>query len=312
MSIPASTVLIEVDGEDVTQRVVFSESSFMGQANAIPGDFSLVIKDVDHDYSPVSGSRVSLHIDGYPYFGGYAKRVGRNHFFPVEDSTVPMAVPRKWRLRGPDYNVLFDRLVLNDPDDYLAPLRTLSGDQTLSRTVKHLFNNFVDVPAGLDYETYVTADAVTYEPGLYVGQGKYLREQMEDFAQYGTSYYIDADFNLHVETIGQRRSPWAFVDHNPNGVNRIGFREASYDEDAMQLVTDALVWGGSSLRKPGADPDTPIGTVFARYPDPPAKTATWQGFEQKAAAEERAIERLATYGRWQRAEFTGWSDANVS
>lgn len=303
MTILASQVQVQIAGEDVTTRTLFSESSFMAQANAVPGDFTVMIKDLDHSFEVVSGSEMTLHIDGFPYFGGFVKRIGRNHFFPVEDSTVPEDVARKWRLRGPDFNILFDKLVLRDTDNYLRPLRTLSDEVPINRAVKHLLNNFIDIPPGLGFDEHVTASAVGYGPGLYVGQGKYLRDQMEDFAQYGAFYYIDADKELHFETAAQRRSSWAFVDHNPNGVNRIGFREATYDEDAMQLVTDSLVWGGSSLHKPGADPDTPIGTVFARYPDPPAANAEWQGFLQTAEKEQQAIDRLERYGRWQRAEF---------
>lgn len=272
-----SSIAIEIDGDDVTQKVVFAESSFQSQANAIPGDYQIIVKDSDHTFSVQDGARISLTIDGSNLFGGYVKRKGRNHFFPVVDSTNPETVDRRWVVRGPDYNALFDRRVLRNPDNYFGPLTEPGG--TIAAMVKRLYDRFVDVPSGLDYETYVDHQG-DYPAGLYNGQGTYLRDQMDDFAQFGGAvYYIDGGFNLHFHAYEDVVSPWGFTDWRGriDGDKWIGFREGDYDEDGMQMVTDALVWGGSALSKGRASGDA-IGTVFARYPDPPASTYKIPGY----------------------------------
>lgn len=86
----------------------------------------------------------------------------------------------------------------------------------------------------------------------------------------------------------------------------MNFREGEFTEDFTGIVTDALVWGGSSLAKPGSDPaedEEGIGVVYARYPDAPANTATWFGRKQTKEKEQEALNRQTTYGRWQMAEM---------
>lgn len=266
-----SNIQILVDGEDVTQRVLYAQTSFTMQMSAIPGEFTVTIKDEDHTFTPVSGKKIRILIDGLA-FGGYIKRLGRKHFFPVVDSTVPSSVERMWALRGPDFNILFDKLVMHNEDNYFAPLVDPGGQ--IGDMVKYVFNHFIDAPAGLDVSSE-TDHPGDYPAGLFTGQGTYLRDQMEDFAQYGgASYWIDGDFKVHFHRYRDVVSDWGFTDWIGR-IDRqkwIGFREASYDEDGMQMVTDALVWGGSSLSKDGSVSGEAVGTVFARYPDPPANT----------------------------------------
>lgn len=297
-----SDISIKLDGVEISDRVVYSQSQFTSQANPIQGTFKLVIRDPDQDFAPVAGQKVSLHIDGVPLFGGYVFRIGRGNFFPAADTSSPSTLrSRRWILEGPDFNVLWDKRVLRNEADYASALEVPVGKRTISKAFKYLMNNFVDVPAGLDFTTHVDVIDTMYgtdeNGGLYVGQSKTLREQMDDFADNGAVlYYIDADFAVHLHEYEALLSPWTFVDVPANGVTTVAFREGEYEKDFSNIATEALVWGGSSLRRP----DGPGGDiVFAKYPDPPANDATWYGRLQSAEREQKAIDRMAKYGRWQ-------------
>lgn len=300
-----SDISIKLDGVEIGDRVVYEQTSFDSQANPVQGSFRVVCRDMEQDFSPDIGAKVTCHIDGVPLFGGYVMRISRGNFFPAADTSAPASVrSRKWVLEGPDYNVLFDKRVLYDPNDYASALEVPAGKRTISKAFRYLMENFIDVPAGLDYISNVDTIATMYgtdeNGGLYVGQSKTLREQMDDFADNGAViYYIDADFKVHLHEYEQVMSPWTFVDVAANGVTSVAFREGEYSKDFTRVATEALVWGGSTIRKP-TGPGGDI--VFAKYPDAPAADATWFGRLQSAEREQAALDRISTYGRWQIAE----------
>lgn len=300
-----STISIKLNGVDVTNKCLFRETTFNSQANPIQGTFKLTLKDEDQTLAPVAGQKVTLHIDGVPLFGGYVMKIGRGVFFPVVDTTGGTSeVARKWVLEGPDYNVLFDKRVIYDATNPYVALQVPSGRRTISKAFKYLMNNYVDVPSGLDYTTYV--DTITTPYGSesagsdYVGTGKTLRDQMEDFMDHGAvMYYIDADFKVHLHEYESLSVGWLLTD-KPTAANTVGFREGEYHQDFGQIVTDALVWGGSSIREEDGGPGGNI--VFSRYPDAPANTETVGGRTLSAAREQKALDRQTQYGRWQRGE----------
>lgn len=306
----ASDISIKYNGADITHKVLYSRTHFTSQANPIQGGFQVAVKDLDQTFNPVSGKVVTLHLDGVPMVGGYVTRVSRQLFFPVVDTSTPGTVSRLWVLTGPDFNVLFDKRILRDFDNPTAALVVPSGKRTVKKAFNHLMANYIDVPPGLTYFADVDDVDTNYgddtHGGLYVGQGKTWRDQMEDFADNaGLIYYIDADKSLHMHEYETQRVPWLFVDSHPNGTSTIGFREGEYSEDFQRVATEALVWGGSSYARPGQPIDDPvgIGVVFARYPDPPANDATWHGKLQSAQREQNAINRQNTYGLWQVSEM---------
>lgn len=300
-----STISIKLNGVDVTNKCLYRETTFNSQANPIQGTFKLTLKDADQTLSPVAGQKVTLHIDGVPLFGGYVMKIGRGVFFPAVDTTGGTAeVVRKWVLEGPDYNVLFDKRIIYDPSNPYVALSVPSGKRTISAAFKYLMDNYVDTPAGLNWSTYV--DLITTPYGSeasgadYVGVGKTLRDQMEDFMDHGAvMYYIDADFNVHLHEYESLSVGWLLTD-KPTAANTVGFREGEYHQDFGQMVTDALVWGGSSIKESDGGPGGDI--VYSRYPDPPANTRVVAGKTLSATREQQAIDRQAQYGRWQRGE----------
>lgn len=306
----ASDISIKIDGDDITDKVLFAETNFTSQANPIQGSYRLAIKDVDQSFSVVNGKKISMHIDGVGMFGGYVKRWGRGVFFPAVDTRVLADVKRKISVTGPDFNAIWDARILRDPDDFASALRVPSGKRTITKAFKHLMDNYISNVPGLDYTSQVDNVTTSYgddeHGGLYVGQSKALREQMDDFADNGgIIYYIDADFRVHLHEYESARVGWAFSDY-PDGSSTIGFREGEYSDDFMEAITKAYVWGGSALARPGQDPaedEIGIGVVFAEYPDPPAADATWWNQLQSAGREQAAIDRINSFGRWEYAEM---------
>jgi len=314
MTLPTSDIVIKLDGVDITNKVVYKESSFTSQANPIAGSFNLVLEDKDQDFDVTAGEKVQLWIDGVPLFGGYVMSIGRSNFFPAVDTknVAPNAIKtRKWILQGPDFNILFDKRVIRNDQDFDKAPKVPKGKRTITKAFRHLMNNYIDVPAGLNYHKDVDWITTQYgsdkHGGLYVGLGSTWREQMDDFADNGAIvYYIDGAFSLHMHEYEVQRPSWLFSDkYFPAATNVVNFREGEFTEDFTGIVTEALVWGGSSLAKPGEDLETSegIGVVFAKYPDGVANTATWHGRKQTKAKEEEAIGRLNKYGRWQMAEM---------
>jgi len=297
-----SSIVITLDGIDITDDVIYKETTFTSQANPMQGSFKVTVKDIDHSFddpfTAMAGKKLACVIDGVPLFGGYVFNVGRGHFFPAQDSSTPSAVPRKWILTGPDFNVLFDKRVIYDPANPTVSPEVPSGKQTITKAFRYLVSNYIDYPSDLDMNTYV--DTIVDENGdeevygsenkgsLYVGAGKTWREQMDDFADHsGIIYYIDGGFALHLHAYESTLTPWIITDMAIPGYVR--FRSGEYDEDFVRVYTEALVWGGSAIQ----GPEGPAGdVVFKKYPTPPASGAREQG----------ALDRLALYGRWQMGE----------
>jgi hypothetical protein len=296
----ASSISIKVNGVDITDKVVFNETSFQSQANPIQGSFKVVVRDTDQTFSASVGSKVTCHIDGVGLAGGYVMRLGRGNFLPAVSTSPPSSVKsRKWILEGPDFNVLFDKRIVYDAANPYASPAVPAGSRTITKAFNYMMNNLLDVPPGLGWSTHVdtiydddgsqTAYGTEENGGLYVGTAETWRKQMDDFAdQSGIIYYIDADFEVHLHAYENVLAPFIITD--VANQNALQFREGEYTKDFTRIVTEAHVWGGSSIRSEDGGPGGDV--VYAKYPDPPAGNAREQG----------AIDRLAQYGLWQMGE----------
>ena len=290
-----SSIVIALDGVDITNSVVFAQTHFQSQANPMQGTFKVTVRDPDRTFSASAGQKLALFIDGVPLTGGYVMRLSQGNFLPADDTSVPVRT-RRWVLEGPDFNSIFAKRVIYDPSNPTVSPEVPSGKRTITKAFRHFMNNYIDVPAGLDYSTYV--DVIRDDDGglteygdeekgsMYVGASKTWREQMEDFAEHsGVIYYIDADFRLHMHAYESMRSPWTITDKALPGL--VNFREGEYSKDFTRIITEAHIWGGSSTKV--ADGGTGGKVVYTKYPDPPANNAR----------EQDAIDRLNAYGKWQ-------------
>lgn len=272
----SSDIVIRVAGTDVTNYVMYQTARFESQRGALPGSFEMTLKDPDQVLDFTEGDEVTCEIDGVRMWGGFAFTVARTFAFPVVDTTTPANVKaRLWKLSGLDYNILFDKRVLRNPDDYLSALPEFGLDLTMGELIRDVLPNYLDIDDdGLDLSTDVDD---TYVPrfdedgnpdpdgsvsGSWPQQGSYWRAAMEDFAQFGTIYYLDAAKKLQFHEVEDSAAAWGFSDvpNNlplPDASATYGMREFEEIRDAGGMANDAFVWGGSEFSGPG-------NTVFAR------------------------------------------------
>ncbi len=272
----SSVVTIEVDGVDVTDRVLLRNASFESLSNAQPGTCEFTVLDPDQDFAPVTGTEIVLSVDGVPLWGGFLMQVSKGFPFPAD--VIPIDAEdytkRQWVLRGTDYNILFDKRVVRNTAAYTEGLPLISGTTMDGAALKFFMNNYVDVPAGFDVETFVddivpvSANLDAEKQWAYVQQGTKIREQFSTLALRSEAiFYFDASKNLHWHALEVVESRWGFSDQpNYNGITTSpaefqgalwGFREVTAIEDASAMVNDALIWGGSEWAGSGS-------TVFAR------------------------------------------------
>lgn len=287
----ASEIVIEINGTDITNKVLFSSARFESQLGAVPGTAELIIKDVDQTFEVVTGDELTLDIDGIRLWGGFILNPRRIFALPVVDTTVPANVEaRQFHLSAVDYNVLFDKRVIHNPDDHLHHLPFFTLNQTMGDLLRDvLFALYLDLDDdGLDTTTFVddtfvprfdpdgNPDPDASKKGAWPQQGSYWRKAMDDFAQYGAIYYIDGSKNVHFHEAETIVAPWGFSDVPnelplPNAAATYGMREYEDIKDGSAMANDALVWGGSEWAGSG-------GTVFSR--------------KQNATS-------IAAHGRWQ-------------
>lgn len=289
-------IIYDPDGtnEDITQDVMVAPTYFNTLAGSEPGDFSLEVKDVNQTHSFVTGKRLVLWVDGLPLWGGYIFGVTRTWALPVVDTTVIANVKtRIWKLRGLDYNVLFDRRFLRNTSDYKHMLPDIDsnrydGDLIRDELTSGLGGNggpYLDLPSDLNTYDYVDDVVPPLDPlaegntgvGSWPEQGTSWRTVMEGFILIsGAVCYIlplDDDpytMALHYHSLESLEPDWSFSDQ-PNRVTTFGFREGTFDEDGEPIRNDALVWGGSAWSGDGE-------TVFWREENTDSETehGRWQ------------------------------------
>jgi hypothetical protein len=248
----STQVEIIVGGDDVTNRVLYSSASFESQQNAVPGTFEITIKDPQRTYTPPpTGAVVTLDLDGVRHFGGYLTQISRRFALPADELPTDS---RLWVLRGADYNILFDKRVTRHPTDLKLNPARITGAHKDGYWIRNFADNYIDTPAGMDFNTYVdevewpffmtAADAT--RKGAWKSPGTPWRDQIELIAQFsGAIWYIDPEMNLHFHAIENTLAPFGFSD-TPDGVTTIGPRSVTATErGGPQMTNQAIVWGGS-------------------------------------------------------------------
>lgn len=304
-----ATVVIRVDGVDITDRVIFESANFESLLNAQPGLCEFTVLDPAQNFSPVTGDEITLDIDGVRLWGGFLTQSTRTHPFDA-DFVPPDAsdyTKRYWVLRGVDYNILFDRRVVRNTSDYLHSIPAISGATMDGAALTSLMEGYVDIPAGFDVSLRVDDIVTVASNGTsawsYVQQGTKIRDQFEQLSLRSAAvYYFDANKYLHYHAIENTESRWGFSDapnYTPITTTpaefqnaTYGFREVEATEDGTGFVNDALIWGGSEWAGSGS-------TVFARTQDTTSQTnhGRWQvgeahfgepGFGIQAGVDARA------------------------
>lgn len=275
----ASNVLIRYDGSvDITANVLYESASFEALMGARAGIFEIEVKDPDFTLDFVTGRTLELLVDGVVTYGGYLLGATRTYFFPVVDTSDLGTVTRKWKLRGADYNLLFEKRVLRNPSNYLNQIPNFAKTTMDGALIREALtaSKYFDVPAGFDVTTEVDDVVPPFDPlnegasgeGAWVQQGSTLRTFIEDLVQFsGAVYYFAPDKKLHHKALEDVESRWGFSDRPNKDVvtaspvefqgATFGFRDGEVTSDGSHIVNDALIWGGSEWAGDGA-------TVFGR------------------------------------------------
>lgn len=288
----ASGITVRHKGSiNITSGVLWQSAGFDQNMNAQPGTFELEVKDPDFTYDFHTGDMIELLVDGVVTFGGYLIGATHTFFFPVVDTRDLSKVTRKWKLRGVDFNVLFDKRVLRNPSDYLHHLPNFSSSVMDGALLREALtaSKYFDVPTGFDVTTEI--DDVTPpffaggEEGAWPEQGQTMRTLFEDFSRLsGAIYYIAPDRRFHYKALEDVEARWGFSDRPNRDVvtasptqfqgATIGFRDGEITREGGGMVNDAFIWGGSEFSGSGQ-------TVFAR---------------------EENTTSITDHGRWQLAE----------
>lgn len=284
-----STILIEYDGDDITEHCIFADSSFELEMQGAPGTFSLRLKDTAQALDFTEGKTLVLTVDGTPLFGGWVLQTVFDYAFPADFVDDPEAFRNRiWGLAGAGYNRLFDFRVLRNTSDYLHQIPSINTSIADGELIRTWFDNYFDLD-GLDVTTFVD-DVKTFAKYTWLQQGETMRKQLADFQQYtGALVYIDAEFNLHHHEIDSTVKRWGFTDKPPAGnpLQTVTASPATFQnvlvgpaslqakESIDSMVNDAFVWGGSQFAGTG-------GTVFAREDNATSITnhGRWQYAEQ--------------------------------
>jgi hypothetical protein len=286
----ASSIIIRCAGVDITNKVLYAGCRFEGQHGAIPGMAEVTVKDLDQTFSVSTGDELEMELDGVPYWGGFIRKVERLFALPVVDTSDPgSVVARQFKLTAVDWNIMFDSRVIHNPADHLHHLPYFQLDKTMGYLLRtKLFADYIDDMSDFDTTTYIdnvyvprfdedgNPDPDASKRGSFVQQGEKLRKQMDDFAQFGAVYYIDAAKNVHFHEIEDTVAPWGFSDvpnklplGTPGATYGMREYEDSFSNGAM--ANDAFVWGGSEWAGSG-------GTRFKRRQNASSITAhkRWQ------------------------------------
>lgn len=275
-----SEVVIKVAGVDVSHDVIYSTAVFEAQMAAVPGLFSFSVRDRDMIYDFLPGAEVTLDIDGTRSYGGWALQPTAAYAFPAADTSDLSAVKgRIWKLAGPDFNYLLDKRVLRRTDHPTSLIPTLIGSITDDAVIRTHFPTYFDIPAGFDFTdasrilTTHTYSGTGYDRYTFPTLGTKMRDVLNDLAEWGGVFYIDASKRLNYVPVQNTLAPWGFSDV-PNGITTIGFRDGDLTDDITSIANDVFVFGGSE----------------------------WAGDGDVVVARRQNTDSMDLYGRWQLVE----------
>jgi hypothetical protein len=263
-----SDISIVFAGADITQYVVFAETSFDLVAGAQPGTCSISLRgavdqnghagSVESVFAGHEGGVISLTIDGIPMWTGFGTVITRGYWFPN------VAEP-KYVLQGVDLNILFDRLIIYNHDDptkwptgggaYITATTKLKpgGVPRGENSRDFLVNSLKDTDINtVGLKTNLIGDIGIVFPddnGSTLSAGATLRALFEEASsevvsteQGSVIWYIDPEYHLVFVGIDDFSAPWAVSD-NPSG--GVACKNLSVVTDASHLKNDVLIFAGS-------------------------------------------------------------------
>lgn len=166
-----SVTRITLDGEDITDLVIFGTATFVARVNGQVGTAFIRYRDDGRDYVPITGKRLTCEIDGDLKWSGFAMQITKAYSFSAEDTSIG---PRVWDLYGMDDNLLFDKRIIFDPEDPEHHIDfTYDAGSWDDDIVKDIFNNYLDLEDDAITDAGVTrvARAILDIPGVISKKG---------------------------------------------------------------------------------------------------------------------------------------------
>lgn len=276
-----TTIEVLLDGVSIVDDILFQQAQFTALADGQTGTATLTVKNDKQQYSPtdfVMGMTLELYVDGQREWDGWLVDFKRTWPFEVMDTSDATKVPKYWKLRGFDRNLLFQkRFIFNqsDPSD-MDGLPEYAGTTTDQYALLDYLANYVDLSGDGLSTSGVKSIASPGQGGVFTlaHVGAPLGLAFDDCAKMtGGVFYIDPDRVINYRGDTDVNAPFDLSDKPWAYGNAKGYADFLWTDDFTEAATDAMVWGA------GYGSPYP---VFARY----------QG-------------DVDTYGRWQ------WSDLFV-
>jgi len=269
-----AVIVIRYDGVNISNDVMFRETTFSSQADGIPGQCSVVINNQNQQWDTgdfVSGKTLELLVDGVRMWDGWVFNVNRSWPFPALDTRTPASIPTRWTLQGLDRNYLLQKRVLyrqDDPDDPRGFKIWPQGTPD-KKALNYVLNNYVDLSGdNLKFDIREIDTPGPYEDFTLGYVGAPLGVAFEDCAKMtGGVFFISPKRVLTYLSDLIPTKSWGLSDV-PTG-NDVGYREVKATLDFSLAANEAKVWGAG---KGDANP------VFAnvRNSDSVAKYGLWQ------------------------------------
>jgi hypothetical protein len=271
-----STVVISIEGTDITDDIIFSDAEFVTSAKGAAGQARFRIKDLRHEKSFVVGNSLTLDIDGIRKWSGYVMAIHRGYFW--DGSPHPCdtnLVPRYLLIEGADANILLNKRVLYDKVNGETVKLTAFPAGTDGQTIVNYYvANHTDLPADGVTTTLVENLGTPSVDSEISGSASW---RVNDFMRYvnynlGGIWYLNPNFDLVFTDVDTPSAAYGISDQP--GVGEVGCRDLQILSSASDMRNDALVWGVG--QGPSGIP------VFSR--------------EQDSAS-------IALHGRWQKGDF---------
>lgn len=258
-----ATIVIEIDGVDVTDQIVFGRTRFTSVADGNVGTCEIVIDDQDQTYDTGAfgtGDTIELFVDGQREWDGWIFEVGRTWPLQADETVAPSATPRFWVLKGQDRNLLFQKRILFRQDDP-ADSRGFPDwpEDTPDKTIiNHYMANYVDLSGdGIDVVSGIEqiASPNPFEDALFAYVSAPMGVLFEEISQMtGGVYFIDPGRVLRYVDDITPTAPYVLSD-TPTGAE-VGYRDLDAALEYAHAANEALVWGTGK----GSDK-----AVFAKY-----------------------------------------------
>ena len=223
---------------DVTQHVVWAETTFTQQARIGPGTFNCVLRGKFTTWD--GGEDIYVLVNDRRVFGGLILQVEFDYWF--SDKAEPKTI-----LLGADYNIYFDKLFLWNRDNSSStgeyrPPNSYAKNTPDSELIKHVCHHLINLPSGFDYTTEVDTVDSTLNPDerWQVNTGQSFRSFMSEVSKMTNAvWWIDQFLVLHYQSRTKVTAPYAITD----GAGGISCQNLSYTSDSSSMVNDIFVFG---------------------------------------------------------------------